>query len=161
MAFGFGRGQQAMDTGPSPSLLTRLAGGLNNAAQNYGDPNSQRIAGQTGQVGQVGQMRKKRQGNAGVPVNGPGGMKPASSIMQTGNAAPNPYDMGGGGSNTVQGPSTMPISPIRPPVIMPGMQPGGMMGAPGMGMPPTGMPQGGNPQFWNMYNQNRPPQMMG
>lgn len=103
----------------------------------------------------------------GVPVNSPTGMHPASSIMQTGNAAPNPYEHMGSssagsssaGPSIVQGPTTMPMG-ISSPNMMPPQQPQ----APPMQSMPMGPNMAGpgmmNNKFWNMYNQNRP-QMMG
>jgi|GEM_PF-4400171 len=118
-----------IQTGPSPSFMTRLAGGLNNAAQQFGDPMSQGIAKQTSPL--LNKKKKPGQSKQELPVNGPPGMKPAASIMQTGNSAPNPYTSFSGGVGNPQ--------------------PGGYGGLAPM--------QNSGMGFWNQYNQNRPSMM--
>src|SRR5215471_3925425 len=151
MAFGFGGGG-GINTGPSPNFMTLLSGGLNRAAQNFGDPMSQQIARQTGNM--VSQTRKQQKNKSGVPVNGPRGMQPATSIMRTPGGAPNPYDSNGGGESRnanglVMGPTQMPMGMSLTPSAIPSAP----MGMPPTGMPPTGMGMpsgmGMSPQFWN------------
>lgn len=127
-----------LNTGPSPDFMQKMKQGMSKNG-------------------------KKKQPQ--LPINGPKGMTPATSIMQTGNAAPNPY-AGGDRSSTghtgiVRGPTQMPmpLAPTPPTSVVPmGGPQMGSMGAPQMGGSPMG--QGQVPPFWNMYNQNRP-QMMG
>jgi|SRR5215467_5453214 len=146
-----------VQTGPSPSFMQRMksamTGGLNKAAQDYGDPTAAGIARQTSQMLP---QNKRKKNQPQLPVNGPRGMQPATNIMQTPGGAPNPYSSGESRSSDggiVKGPTTMPfpMSPMPPTNIVPS----GGMSMPGMG---GGMNQ--PPPFWSMYNQNRP-QMMG